>query len=377
MKTLSIYLITSLISLLFLSGTIDGGKMHSSKDNMNSLSDLNDLRDNKLITLYGELDLNVAKRDNIETCTFLLNKLEIEEKIWLVENEADLQFTKLRYKKGIELIKMLYEKILGLDHHFTSLQTFKNISDLTNPNSFPEFVKRKDEISSRLNKKKSISMPALFETNPFVSLTTTIVSSLLGDGDKSKKEDDLDKVACVLDFTVKMHADLNTIFYETEFLKQSNLSLKTEALTLFGDYCKVIDYHTELSTCRSQDDWDNLFNKLDATIIDLEQAMYSQDSYQRSKYIKQLNNLEFSIDRLLTFIDSYSNFIKEGEKYYTKFSTILNSYSNEANCLEYLPHQFQSLKSDVDLSIAKFGEAYSVSEIQGSKLRDLLYGIPD
>lgn len=307
----------------------------------------------------------------------LVLRLEAQEQLWLATNEADLEFTKLRYKKGIELTKMLYEKILGLDHHFTSLQTFQNISDLTNPNSFPEFVKRKDVFTERINKKKSIAMPALFDANPFVSLTTTLISSLVGDGQKDEKEEDLEQVACVLDFTVKMHSDLNTIFYETEFLKQSNLALKKEAIELFGDYCKVVDYHVDLQTCRSKDDWDNLYEKLDLTIRGLEEAMHSNDSYQRAKYIKELNNLEFSIDRLINFIDSYSNFIKEGEKYYTKFQTILNSYQNEPTCLQHLPHQYENLKQDVALSIEKFGEAYSISEIQGSKLRDLLYGLPE
>jgi|GEM_PF-5201827 len=124
-----------------------------------------------------------------------------QEQLWIATNEADLEFTKLRYKKGIELTKMLYEKILGLDHHFTSLQTFQNISDLTNPNSFPEFVKRKDAITDRISKKKSVSIPSLFEANPFVSLTTTLISSLVGDGQKDDKEEDLEQVACVLDFT--------------------------------------------------------------------------------------------------------------------------------------------------------------------------------
>lgn len=307
----------------------------------------------------------------------VLERLAAQEQLWLITNEADLEFTKLRYKKGIELTKMLYEKILGLDHHFTSLQTFQNISDLTNPNSFPEFVKRKDVFTERINKKKSIAMPSLFEANPFVSLTTTLISSLVGDGQKAEKEEDLEQVACVLDFTVKMHSDLNTIFYETEFLKQSNLALKKEAIELFGDYCKVVDYHVDLQTCRSKDDWDNLYEKLDLTIRGLEDAMHSNDSYERAKYIRELNNLEFSIDRLINFIDSYSNFIKEGEKYYTKFQTILSSYQNEPTCLQHLPHQYENLKQDVALSIEKFGEAYSISEIQGSKLRDLLYGLPE
>ena len=326
--------------------------------------------------IFEKMDSLNTHKTSMENCTYLVKKMDLESQLYSIETEANLAFTKLRYKKGVVMIKMIYEKILGLDHHFTSLQTFQHISALTNPNSFPEFLKNKDAISERFNKKKSVSLPQVFETNPFVSLTTTLISSLLGGGEKGEKEKDLEKVSCVLDFTVKMHTDLNLIFYETEFLKDANIGLKNSALELFRDYTKVIDYKVDLAVCRSTDDWDNLYEKLDETIHELEENLHSEDSYKRNKLIKKVNNLEFSIDRLLNFIDLYTDFIIQGEQYYSKFNTILNNYNNEVYCMDQLPHQFSDLRRDVDASISKFTEAYSITELNGSKLRDLLYGLP-
>lgn len=51
----------------------------------------------------------------------------------------ELIVLKDRYRKSIELIKFLYEKILGLDHHFSSLQTHQNVQQLSNPHHYPEF----------------------------------------------------------------------------------------------------------------------------------------------------------------------------------------------------------------------------------------------
>ncbi len=333
-------------------------------------------RDMLTKSLFKEIDILNNKKNEIDDCTYMRRKMELESKIENVETEANLAFTKHRYKKGVVMIKMIYEKILGLDHHFTSLQTFQHISALTNPNSFPEFLKNKDAINEKFNKKKSIALPQVFESNPFVSLTTTLISSLLGGGEKEEKEKDLEKVSCVLDFTVKMHTDLNLIFYETEFLKDANIGLKNSALELFRDYCKVIDYKVDLPTCRSTDDWDKLYEKLDETIYQVEESLQSEDSYKRNKLIKKLNNLEFSIDRLLNFIDLYTDFIIQGEQYYSKFNTILNNYNNEVYCMDQLPYQFGDLRRDVDASISKFTEAYSITELNGSKLRDLLYGLP-
>lgn len=336
-------------------------------------------KESTLNNMYLQLDSlsNGLEPEDINAKVTRLEKLiTLKDDIESFELLNDLEITKLRYVKGIELIKMIYEKILGLDHHFTSLRTFQNISDLTNPNSFPDFLKAKENITSKLDKKKTPNIPNILESNPFVSLTVSLVSTFLGDGNKKEKEESLDQVSCILDFSVKMHSDLNLIYYETEFLKESNQNLKEDAIILFKDYTNIIDYHTTLGECRSNDDWDNLLEKLDQKIIYISKAMKTDSEYERTKLIKTINNLEFSIDRLLNFMDRYINFIIEGEQYYSKFEIILGNYKNESVCLDYLPHQYEDLKRDVNNSILKFTEAYSISEIKGTKLRDLLYGMP-
>lgn len=332
----------------------------------------------KKTNLYLELDKNTSSFENgiISRLDYLENSYNLKKEIESIEILTDLEITRLRYTKGIELIKMIYEKILGLDHHFTSLRTFQNISDLTNPNSFPEFIKARDKITKQLDEKKTPALPKIFESNPFVSLTVSLASSLFGGGDKNEKENNLEEISCILDFSVKMHADLNIIYYETEFLKESNLTLKEDATKLFKDYTQIIEYHTSLSECRENDDWDSLFDKLDNTIEYLRKDLKTESEYKKMKIIKSINNLEFSIDRLLNFMDRYIDFIVEGEQYYTKFEIILNNYKNESECISSIPHQYSDLKRDVKNSIMKFTEAYSISEIKGSKLRDLLYGIP-
>ena len=92
---------------------------------------------------------------------------------------------------------------------------------------------------------------------------------------------------------------------------------------------------------------------------------------------KKKVDLEFSIDRLLQFMNKYNVFISSGEKYYQKFKTILNNYANDSVCESQLPHQFSDLKEDIDHSIIKFNEAYNISELRGSKLKDLMYGLTD
>lgn len=151
--------------------------------------------------------------------------------------------------------------------------------------------------------------------------------------------------------------------------------MKAECIELFKDYAKVVGYHTSLLECRKEDDWETMYEKLNQYLNTMKETSLQPDGSK--KVYQQQVNLEFSIDRLLQFMDNYSAFISQGGKYYQKFQTILNNYANEDICQSKLPRQFGDLKKDIELSILKFNEAYNISELQGSKLKDLMYGVQD
>ena len=86
-------------------------------------------------------------------------------------------------------------------------------------------------------------------------------------------------------------------------------------------------------------------------------------------------NIDFPVERLLQFITQYNAFIDQGGKFYEKFRIILNSYENEKPCQSKLPPEFGKLKQDIDLAIDKFNTAYKPVELNGSKMKEILYGI--
>ncbi len=339
------------------------------------------LKMNILLNELKKADQNIFKAasEHPENLSALVNSMQrkdrLKDQILKAEREFQIELSKIRYRKGIDFIKMIYEKTLGLEHHFTSLQTYQNVALLSNPNMFPEFQKTKEIINDRLGKKQSVQLPIVFESNPFVSLVYSLAASLFGNGEKSDREEELNQIACILDFTVRMNADLNLIYYETEFLKESNIALKEECVLLFKEYTDVIGYKTSLTRCRNEDDWERLFEFLDDYVENLEVDL--EDPSSNYKAYKKQVDLEFSIDRLLHFMNKYNVFISQGEKYYQKFKTILNNYTNDSICQSQLPYQFSELKNDIDDSIIKFNEAYNISELRGSKLKDLMYGLTD
>ncbi|MCK6692552.1 MAG: hypothetical protein L6Q97_10670 [Thermoanaerobaculia bacterium] len=305
----------------------------------------------------------------------LEEKIQLQHLIHQMESGIYVELLRARYTKGLELIKLLYEKVLSLDHHFAAIQTFQHVSALSNPNNYPAFQQKHDQLAERLKKKSGVQLPALLQNNPFASATFSLVAALFGEGETAQKQKDLEDVGCILDFTLRMSNDLNTIYYETEYLKQGNESLKEDIMALFADYTKPIGYYVTLDKCRKNDDWEAVAEALEKVLKDVESG--NKDPNLAKTAMKHRNNLEFSIDRLLDFMDKYAAFVNQGEKYYQKFLVIVTNYSNAQICATQMPRQFVDLKNDIEVAIEKFGASYKLSELKGSKLKDLLYGLPD
>ena len=123
-----------------------------------------------------------------------------------------------------------------------------------------------------------------------------------------------------------------------------------------------------MKDCRENDDWDEVKDKLQTYISTIEKS-------DNLKKRKMQIEVEFPIDRLIQFIGTYNNFINSGEQFYQKFNIILNSYENEKQCESKLPIEYSKLKSDITVAIEKFNIAYKPVEINGSKMKEILYGI--
>jgi hypothetical protein len=66
--------------------------------------------------------------------------------------------------------------------------------------------------------------------------------------------------------------------------------------------------------------------------------------------------------------------VNQGAEYYKKFAKIADSYEHEKTCESVLPDEFRQLKSDIEQTLEKFNSAYRMPEVQGSRLKDMLYG---
>ena len=319
--------------------------------------------DLKMIKLKLASFLSIEEKVNL-----LILKNQVEDEIHQLKLSNANDVSKIRYLKGLQIIKILYEKVLGLDHHFASVRTFNEISKISNPNQYPEYDKLKELLENKRDKKSAFELTALLGTNTIASVVQTLTSMVSSSLSKDEKEKELAKVECILDFTLRMQNDLNTIFFETAFLQTSNDKIKHDIEVLFKEYTKPIGYSATLGNCRTNDDWEEITQKM-------EDYLTKMKTTSGSTQYKMQVNLDFPVDRLLQFISQYNYFIDQGGKFYEKFSVILNSYENEKQCESKLPLEYKKLKADINVAIEKFNVAYKPVEINGTKMKEVLYGL--
>lgn len=299
-----------------------------------------------------------------EIAAYLISK----EQIQALQVEQNNEITKIKYLKGLQIIKLLYEKVLSLDHHFASSRSFQELNNMANPNQYKEFIKFKEVVQAKREKKSLVDLPALLSGNTIISVVQSVSNLVNSSISKEEKEKELAAVACLLDFSLRMQTDLNTIYFETAYLQSSNLKIKQDIELLFKEYTKPIGYNNSLEGCRTSDDWEVISQKT-------EEYLQKMKSNSGSKQYKLQINMEFPVDRLLQFIAQYNNFIDQGAKHYEKFKIIVNSYENEKQCEVQLPAEYKKLKSDIDFAIEKFNVAYKPVEINGTKMKEILYGL--
>jgi hypothetical protein len=338
---------------------------------------LKEFKDKKSVLTRQITDLekriNAPKTTELSYRKAIEQRRQLEKELLFADQKQELLMLKTRYKKGVEIIKIVYEKLLALDHHFTGMQTYQNVMLLSNPTTYPDFQKTKAIMEGKMKKGFSLKMPAILNTNPYLSGAFTIVSSLLGEGDPKEKEKDLEKIACILDFTVRMTNDLGLIYHETEYLKSANGALKKDCEKLFDDYTKVVGYMVSIDKCRKGDDWETLNESLDAYMLKIDEQLKTNPTGTQS--LKMKSNLDFATNRVADMVNKYRNYVTQGTQYYNKFDKIVSSYENEGACQEKLPRQFSELKFDIKTTIEKFTNTYNLPEIEGSKLKDLMYGL--
>lgn len=334
-----------------------------------NINEIYDIKNHSIRLKIQKIDRKLKVSDNVEQKVELLIQKDIlKTRLQSLKQSNAKDITKVRYIKGLEIIRLLYEKVLSLDHHFASVATFSEINKIANPNQYPEYDRLKSLVKSKRHKKEGFDLTNVLGTNTLVSVINTFSNMMVSDLSKEEKEEELQNIDCILDFTLRMQNDLNTIYFETAFLQKSNATIKADIEKLFLNFTKPIGYVAQLEDCRNNDDWASVRQKLNKFVEQMNKANDSDGLRMRI-------DLEFPIDRLIQFITQYNNFINDGEDFYQKFKIMLNSYENEDQCQSKLPIEYKKLKSDIDIAVQKFNVAYKPIQVNGSKMKQLLYGL--
>ncbi len=197
----------------------------------------------------------LAKATDLEAkVNLLIQKDALQHQLESLAEEEQSNIQKIRYIKGLSIIKLLYEKVLSLDHHFSSLVTFNEINKISNLNNYPEFEKVKELIKQKTDKKKRLQLTQLLGQNMYTATIDMFIGLFYANANPKEKEAELKNIQCILDFTLRMNNDLKTIYFETSFLQKTNQKMIDDIERLFVVYTKPVGYHTSLKQCRKNDD---------------------------------------------------------------------------------------------------------------------------
>ncbi|MEZ4894323.1 MAG: hypothetical protein R2778_15065 [Saprospiraceae bacterium] len=60
-------------------------------------------------------------------------------------------------------MKMLYEKILSMDHHFSSLKAQQELMKISNPHNYPDFKESISTMEDKMKRKYNFTLPGLLQ----------------------------------------------------------------------------------------------------------------------------------------------------------------------------------------------------------------------
>jgi hypothetical protein len=323
------------------------------------------LPDDKAI--IHNMSLNEMTLSDAEQEKLLMAVFHYEEKQRAIE-----KLRKVRYQHGIQTIKTIYEKLLDLDHYYTSLKILQEIEIISNPISYKGFHSSMDELKSSVQTRSSVQLPNFLESNMYVSLGYSLVSAVFGEGSKNERKEHLSKAGCILEFTVQLQSDLKTIYSETEFLSGMNTHMLRDCEKLFHDYTTIVGFDSPLTDCRQQDQWEFLNDNIENHFR--ESTSHSDSKFDEKVFLSRSIDIDFGINRIAYFLERYDNFLTQSEQYYEKFDQILTRYVSNSTCELELPREYNEIKEDISISLDKFRNAYRLNELSGSKLKEMLYG---
>ena len=117
------------------------------------------------------INKKIAAEKSVEKkLNLLVEKDVLNDSLSFLSDENENEIIKIKYLKGLNIIRLLYDKSLSLDHHFSSVRTFSEINKMANPNQYPEYANLKELISAKKDKRIGIDLGNILSANTLVSI---------------------------------------------------------------------------------------------------------------------------------------------------------------------------------------------------------------
>ena len=295
----------------------------------------------------------------------LEQKQENIEKLQVSQQNKEIEIYKTKYSVGVLIIKDIIQSIEKLKSQYDAVSFNDSYKDLSNPNNYSQYSDNLDFLQKKLVK-KGLTLPKLDIPNPFLSTVYGIAQGLVSKQDN--KDDKINDINCILNFTSRASQELNIVKYDLIYLQQSIDKMISDYNEIFKSYTSLVEYDKSfVDYIRNADD------DLDKKIKTLFTKINSSSTELKEKE-KAINSTKFQLKKIMDAYLKYEMFIAQNTAYYEKFDLIISSISptcGNPTVNQEIKTKYDTVKDKLDTAKESFTKAFS-GTIKQSYLKKLI-----
>lgn len=279
------------------------------------------------------------------------------------EQDKEIALYQTKYEAGVLIIKDIIESMQKLKSQYDAVSFNDSYRSLSNPQQYPLFAENVKFLKEKLIK-KGLTLPPLSLANPILNSVYGLAQGLVSDQDN--KDEKIEELICILDFTSLVSQDLNVIKFDLIYLQYSIDKMLLDDQDLFDSYTNLVNYN---------DDFNTYIRDADEDLSDkIEQYFKEIKTKEIAMKERDLKIIKFQLQKVMDAYLKYEMFTAQNSAYYEKFDLIIRNI--EPNCgnpiVQAEMHaKYDEVRDKLQKAKTSFNMAFS-GTIKQSYLKELI-----
>lgn len=279
------------------------------------------------------------------------------------EQDKEMALYQTKYEAGVLIIKDIIESMQKLKSQYDAVSFNDSYRSLSNPHQYPLFAENIKFLKQKLIK-KGLTLPPLNLGNPILNSVYGLAQGLVSD--QEDKDEKIQELICILDFTSIVSQDLNVIKFDLIYLQYSIDKMLLDYQELFKSYTNLVGYGDDFNTYIRDADED-LSDKIEA---------YFKNTKTKETAMKEkdLKIIKFQLQKVMDAYLKYEMFTSQNSAYYEKFDLIIRNIEptcGNARVQADMHNKYDEVRGKLLKAKNSFNMAFS-GTIKQSYLKELI-----